>query len=171
MSRWHPMASIVTIAPSIANISKSLGIAMISLDFSVTFTWPRTRRLLAAKAETMWIWALPPFLLPERRTALPSIAITPAGTPVTAAPGDEAALKLLGIKGGEDIADAIMRRGPTKEGAESAQKRQLFFTEARDIGECISPGQHRQQRQKQHFVEWVDHLHSLARIRQVVEIT
>ena len=44
MSRWHPIASMVTIAPSIVSISRSLGIAMISLDFSATLTCPRTSR-------------------------------------------------------------------------------------------------------------------------------
>src|SRR3954451_7062345 len=34
ISRWQPMASIVTIAPSIASMARSFGIAMISLDFS-----------------------------------------------------------------------------------------------------------------------------------------
>ena len=38
MSRWQPMASIVRIAPSIASISISLGIALTSLDFSATLT-------------------------------------------------------------------------------------------------------------------------------------
>jgi hypothetical protein len=42
-----PIASMVTIAPSIASIFKSLGIAMISLDFSATLTCPSTRRRLA----------------------------------------------------------------------------------------------------------------------------
>src|SRR5271165_4362112 len=85
MSRWHPIASIVTIAPSISNIVRSLGIAMISLDFSATLTCPSTTRWPAAKADTMWIGALPPLLWPDRRTVLPSTATTPTGTPVTQA--------------------------------------------------------------------------------------
>ena len=56
---------------------------MISLDFSATLTWPSTRRWRAAKAETMWMAALPVLL--DRRTVLPSMAITPAGMPVKAA--------------------------------------------------------------------------------------
>src|SRR5262245_37785459 len=51
------LASMVTIAPSMANMSSSLGMAMISLDFSATLIWPSTRRWWAAKAETMWIGA------------------------------------------------------------------------------------------------------------------
>jgi len=52
MSRWQPIASMVTIAPSIASMSSSLGMAMISLEFSAALTWPNTRRWRAAKAET-----------------------------------------------------------------------------------------------------------------------
>jgi len=38
VSRWQLIASVVTIAPSIANMRNSLGTATISLDFSATFT-------------------------------------------------------------------------------------------------------------------------------------
>ena len=58
---------------------------MISLDLSATLTCPSTRRWRAAKADTMWIGAWLSLLRPDRRTVLPSIAITPAGTPVTEA--------------------------------------------------------------------------------------
>jgi hypothetical protein len=75
----------VTIAPSMASMLSNLGIAMISLDFSATFTCPSTRRWRAAKAETMWIGAMSPVLRPDRRTVLPSIAMTPSGRPVTEA--------------------------------------------------------------------------------------
>ena len=85
MSRWQPIASIVTTAPSIAIMSSSAGMATISLDFSATLTWPSTRRWRAAKAETMWIAALAPFFWYDRREVLPSIAITSAGVPVSAA--------------------------------------------------------------------------------------
>ena len=51
--RWHPIASMVTMAPAMAIISKSLGIATISFDFSATFTCPSTNRWRAAKAETI----------------------------------------------------------------------------------------------------------------------
>ena len=85
MSRWQPIASMVTIAPSIASMSSSLGMAMISLDFSATLTWPSTRRWRAAKAETMWIAGVQPFFRPDRREVLPSMAITPSGAPVSAA--------------------------------------------------------------------------------------
>jgi hypothetical protein len=55
------MASMVTMAPSIAVMSRSAGMATISLDFSATLTCPSTKRRRAAKAETMWIGAFAPF--------------------------------------------------------------------------------------------------------------
>jgi hypothetical protein len=85
MSRWQPIASMVTTAPSIAIRSSSFGMATISLDFSATFTCPSTRRWRAAKAETMWMGALPLDFWPERREVLPSMAITSAGVPTSAA--------------------------------------------------------------------------------------
>jgi hypothetical protein len=48
-------------------------------------------------------------------------------------------LKLFGVEGGEDFADAIMRRGAIDEGSEPAQMRQLFFTDADDVGERFPP--------------------------------
>jgi hypothetical protein len=39
-----PIASMVTMAPSIAIIASSLGMAVISFDFSSTLTWPSTSR-------------------------------------------------------------------------------------------------------------------------------
>jgi hypothetical protein len=71
MSRWQPIASMVTIAAAIANMSRSFGIATISLDFSATLTWPSTRRRRAANAETIWMAPLAPFFWPDRRTVLP----------------------------------------------------------------------------------------------------
>ncbi len=73
-------------------------------------------------------------------------------------------------KGGEGIADAIMRRRPIKEWAEPAQKCQLPVAEAGDVGNGFRPGQHRQQRQEQHLVERIHHLRSLTRIRQIIEM-
>ena len=55
MSRWQPMASMVTTAPSMANRSSSAGMATISLDLSPTLTCPSTMRWRAAKAETTWM--------------------------------------------------------------------------------------------------------------------
>src|SRR5260370_27089381 len=57
MWRWQPIASMVTMAPSIAIMSSSAGMATISFDLSATLTCPSSRRWRAAKAETMWIAA------------------------------------------------------------------------------------------------------------------
>ena len=51
------MASVVTIAPSMAGMVSNLGIAVVSLDLSAALTWPSTRRWRAARADTMWIGA------------------------------------------------------------------------------------------------------------------
>ena len=56
------------------------------------------------------------------------------------------------------------------ERAEAAQQRQLFLAEAGDVGEGLGPREHRQQGQKQHLVERVDHLSGLPAIRQVIEM-
>src|ERR1700748_2522081 len=116
----------VTMAPSMASMSNSLGMAMISLDFSATWTGPRTRRWRAAKADTMWIAARP--LLLDRREVLPSIAITPSGMLGQGPdPGGKAGLELPGIQRGQNIAQMVVRRSAGREGAEASQQRQLFL--------------------------------------------
>ena len=76
------------------------------------------------------------------------MAMTSAGGPVNDGdPGDEAALELLGIERGEDIAEVIVRRRTIAERPEAAQKRELLVAEAGDIGEGFRPRQHRQQAQ------------------------
>ncbi len=52
---WHPIASLVTMVFSKDNTFKSSGIAVISLDFSSVFTWPKTRLFSLAQVLTMWI--------------------------------------------------------------------------------------------------------------------
>jgi hypothetical protein len=66
------MASMVTSAPSSSSRSSSSGIALISLDFSATASWPSTSRCRVAQAETRCKGSLPFALL--RREVLPSIA-------------------------------------------------------------------------------------------------
>src|SRR5436309_11003435 len=109
MSRWQPMASMVTVAPSIASISRSLGMATISLDLSATLTWPSTRRWRAAKAESMWMGSLALLVGPTHGLAVdgdhPTRRSRQRGDP-----GDEAALELLGVEGGQNIAEVIVRR-------------------------------------------------------------
>src|SRR5436190_20610469 len=63
-----------------------------------------------------------------------------------------------------------MRRRTIGKGQEAAQKRELLFAEPRDISEALGASQNRQQRQQQHFIEPINYLAGLARIRQVPEI-
>ena len=162
----------VTIAPSIASMSSSLGMAMISLDFSATLTWPSTRRWRAAKAETMWIGGLPPFFRPDRRDGLAIDGDHPVRrSGQRRDPGDEAALELLGVERGQDVAEMIVRRRAVLERPEAAQKLELLAAEQGDIDEGLGPGQHREQAQQQDLVERVGHLALLARVLQVLEMT
>ena len=122
MSRWQPMASMVTIAPSIASMSRSFGIAMISLDFSATLTWPSTRRWRAAKAETMWMAAFRP-LVAGSAHGLAVDGDHPRRHPGHRGdPGDEAALELLGVERGEDVAEMIVGRRAVLERPEAAKQ-------------------------------------------------
>src|SRR6476660_4891907 len=126
----------VTMAPSMASMSNSLGMAMISLDFAATWTCPRTRRWRAAKADTMWIAARP--LLLDRREVLPSIAITPSGMPVRAL--TQAAKQVWnwpGIQRGQNIAQMVVRRSAGREGAEASQQRQLFLPKQGDVNDRL----------------------------------
>src|ERR1017187_2909132 len=65
MARWQPIASMVTTVPLSSSASSSFGIAVISLDFSSTRRWARTRQLVFAQAETICTMAFlsAPFLL------------------------------------------------------------------------------------------------------------
>jgi hypothetical protein len=172
MSRWQPMASMVTTAPSIAIMSSRAGMATISFDFSLTLVCASTRRCRAAKAETIWIGALDFVLAPDRRTVLPSMAMTSTAVLVSAGdPIDKAALERLSVQRGEDIAQRVMRRRPIHKGQKPTQQIQLLLPKPRDACEAIRAGKHRKQRKKQHLVKRIDNLPSLPGIRQSTEIT
>jgi hypothetical protein len=72
ISRWQPMASMVTSAPSSSSRSSKSGMATISFDFSATASCPSTSRWRLAQAETRCNGSLP--LALARREVLPSIA-------------------------------------------------------------------------------------------------
>ena len=125
MSRWQPIASMVTTAPSIDSMSMRAGMATISSDFSFTFVCASTRRCRAAKAETMWMGA---FALPaDRRTLLPSMAMSSTGVLVSAAPNRQSSAGSLGVERGEDVAQlswAVFRqRTDETDAAASASSR------------------------------------------------
>src|SRR5580658_8640087 len=96
MSRWQPMASVVMMAPSITNMSRSAGMAMISLDLSATLTWPSTRRWRAAKADTMWIAAFAPFLWAEPRNVRSDSRLLPSLSRATPSAVSEHHSELIG---------------------------------------------------------------------------
>jgi hypothetical protein len=85
-------------------------------------------------------------------------------------PGNKAALEVIGIQGGEDIAQMIMRRRAFAERTEPAQQSQLLLAEAGDVGDGFRPGDHRQQTQQKHLRERVFHLRQLPTIGQIFEI-
>jgi hypothetical protein len=70
-----PIASMVTMQPSMSSTLSSSGIAVISLDFSAVAVWPSTTPALAAKALTRWNGAAAALLI-VRRLELPSMAMT-----------------------------------------------------------------------------------------------
>ena len=69
--RWHPIASMVTIAPLIFTSSSNSGMAVISLDLSSTLRCPRTSSWSQAQAETMWMAAWRELESNDRRRGLP----------------------------------------------------------------------------------------------------
>ena len=169
----------VTMAPSMASMSSSRGIATISFDFSPTARWPSTRRWRAAKVETMCSGARAPFLSAVRREVL-SLRV-----PLRAAvdgnhfgrlagdggnPRDEALLEGLGIQGGENGAELVVRGRAVGKRSEAAQQLPFLLAEAGDIDDGLRPGQHREQAQKQDLVQGVDHLAGLPRVRKHLEM-
>src|SRR6266852_5089170 len=95
ISRWHPMASMVIVAPLIVSRSSSFGMAVISFDLSATLTWPSTR-----------LWPALQVGAAQRLTVDGDDA---GGQPSQLAdPGDEAALELLGVEGCKDVAELVV---------------------------------------------------------------
>jgi len=83
--RLCPMASMVTTQPDTSNASSKTGMAVISLLFSSTRSWPNTSSCSVAQALSMWMAACPLGVSGascERRSCLPSMAITSRGSPV-----------------------------------------------------------------------------------------
>jgi hypothetical protein len=68
-------------------------------------------------------------------------------------PGDEAALKLLRIEGGEDIAEVVVRWSTVEEWPETTEKFEFLATKSGDVHEGFGSGQHREQRQQQHLIK------------------
>ena len=80
-------------------------------------------------------------------------------------PGDEALLEGLGIQGGENGAELIVRGRAVGKRSETAQQLPFLLAEAGNIDDGLRPRQHREQAQKQDLVQGVDHLAGLPRVR------
>jgi hypothetical protein len=100
------------------------------------------------------------------------MATTPSGIPVVAAtPGGEAALELLGVENGQDIAEVTVVRRAILERTKAAKKLAFRDAEKRDLGKALGAGQHREQAQEQDFIERVGDFTLLAGILEVFEMT
>jgi hypothetical protein len=67
-------------------------------------------------------------------------------------PGDEAALKLLGIENSQDIARMALLERIIFEWTEAKSR---FFTKKRDFSKALGSSEHRKQAQQQDFIERV----------------
>ena len=85
-------------------------------------------------------------------------------------PGDEAALELLRVEGGEEVAEMIVRRGSIAARPEPPQKIELLLTKAGDLNTGFGSGQHREQRQQNYLVKRIRDLATLTWIRQIIEM-
>ncbi len=79
-------------------------------------------------------------------------------------------LEALRIHRGEDGAKLVVRRRAVAKRPKPAQKLKLLLAEPGDINDGLSPRQHRKQEQQQHFVEGIDHLAALPRIRKIFKM-
>ena len=83
----------------------------------------------------------------------------PGGSPAQGGgPGHKTVLEPLCIERGEDLAKTVICRGFIEKRSDAAQQSELLFAKLGDVGESLSPGQHRQQGQQQHLIERLDHL-------------
>ena len=85
-------------------------------------------------------------------------------------PGDEAALELLVVQHGEDIAKMVVRRRAVGEAAEAAQKVQRLAAEQGDVGGGLRAGQDADQTEEQDLFQRVVHLPRLAGILQIISL-
>src|SRR5438477_8062399 len=84
-------------------------------------------------------------------------------------PRHEAALKLLAIQRGKNIAEMIMSGSSMLKRTEAAQKIELFLAKPGDIDDGLGSRQYRQQTQQQNLLERVHHLAALPRVGQILE--
>jgi hypothetical protein len=80
-------------------------------------------------------------------------------------PGNEAALKGLGIERRKDIAKVIVRGRSVTERPKPTQKINLLLAEPRNIHERLRSAQNREQTQQQYLVQRIGDFATLARVR------
>ena len=85
-------------------------------------------------------------------------------------PAHEAALEVLRVEGGEDVAEVVVRWRTIEEWPEASEKLQFHAAKPGDIDEGFGPGQHREQRQQEHLIERIHDLAALPRIRHIPEM-
>src|SRR5271157_5980109 len=109
------MASIVTTVPLNSSASSSLGIAVISLDFSSTRRCASTKLLLSAQAETMCTMAfLPGSQVPPQRFTVDGNDFARRQLGNRCHPGHEALLQLLRIQRREHPIERVVRGNPAR---------------------------------------------------------
>ena len=91
----------------------------------------------------MWMEHFASRFLPDRRAVLPSIAITPAGTPVTAATqATKQAWNCSALERGQDVAQVIVGWRAILERPKAAEQPKLFDPEQGDLGEALGAREH-----------------------------
>ena len=155
MSRWQPIASMVTMAPSIANMFEQLGDGddLVRLFRHLDLT--EHQALARCEGRDHVDRRLRALLLvgAAQRLAVDGDR-PPLGAPVSAAThATKQRWNCLGVERGEDVAEMIVRRRSVAKRPEPAQQFDLLLAEACDINESLRSRQHRQQTQQQHFIE------------------
>src|SRR5580704_17743417 len=119
----------------------------------------------------MWIAALAPFLCEERRTVLPSMAITSAAAPVNeATQATKQCWNLTASRLAKMSPNWSCEGVPSRYGRKPPQKIEFLLTKQSNIDEALATGEHGQQTQQQHLAERIEHLAGLPRVRQILEV-
>src|SRR3954453_11481501 len=165
------MASSVTMLFSNASWSSSSGMAVISLDASWTRRWPSTRPCSLAQALTRCKGDRSRPRSNERRSVLPSMAITSRSKPSTSEPTQAApALEGIGIDEHEHTPEGIVRGNAVGQVQEGAQPPQLAAAVERDVVPALSTGDPGADRNHQNVDQVVLDFALAARILNTTEM-
>src|SRR5271157_5735287 len=147
-----PIASMVTIAPSIASMSRSSGMAVISLPLASTARAASTSPASCAKAETTCKAPAPLLSCFVPRRVLPSIATTQNLRLEACNPRRKGPLQRLWIERPQNPAQGLRRRDAIAKRQKTAQPGKLPLAEHRDLVEILHPAQQPDQHRQQHLV-------------------